>query len=69
MRFGLLNSQATYQRAVQTLRVSPNIQVFMDDTCVHSRNFENHLNYMEQTLSRFNRTETSVTSGEIRVWV
>ena len=56
MPFGLSNLQATYQRTVdQALRGCPNVQAFVDDTCVHSRGFEDHLNHLEQALGRFNR--------------
>ena len=56
MPFGLSNSQATYQRAVdQALRGCSNAQAFVDDTCVHSRGFEERIHHLEETLNRFNR--------------
>ena len=56
MPFGVSNSQATCQRAVdQALRGCPNVQAFVEDTCVHSKDFEAHLDHLDQTLGRFNR--------------
>ena len=49
MPFGLSNSQATYQRAVdQALRGCPNVQTFVDDTCVHSPSFDTHLEHLDE---------------------
>ena len=49
MPFGLSNSQATYQRAVdQALRGCPNVQAFVDDTCVHSPSFDTHLEHLDE---------------------
>ena len=49
MPFGLSNSQATYQRAVdQALRGCPNVQAFVDDTCVHYPSFDTHLEHLDE---------------------
>ena len=46
MPFGLSNSQATYQRAVdQALRGCPNVQVFVDD---YSPSFDTHLEHLDE---------------------
>ena len=56
MPFGLSNSQATYQRAVdQALRGCPNVQAFVDDTCVHSPSFDTHLEHLDEALARLHR--------------
>ena len=49
MPFGLSNSQATYQRAVdQALRGCSNVQAFVDDTCVHTPSFDTHLEHLDE---------------------
>ena len=56
MPFGISNSQATYQRAVdQALQGSLNAQAFVQDTCVHSPDFESHVHHLDETLSRLNK--------------
>ena len=56
MPFGLSNSQATYQRAVdQALQGCLNAQAFVDDTCIHSPDFESHVHHLDETQSRFNK--------------
>ena len=48
MPFGLCNSQATYQRAVNdALREATNAESFVDDTIVHSSDFSSHLTHLE----------------------
>ena len=40
---------APYQRAVdQALRECPNVQAFVDDTCVHSPSFDTHLEHLDE---------------------
>ena len=49
MPFGLSNSQATYQRAVdKALRGCPNVQAFVDDACVHYPSFDTHLEHLDE---------------------
>lgn len=53
MPFGLCNSQATYQRAIDNiLKEATNAEAFVDDIVVHSRDFELHLNHLDHTLRR-----------------
>ena len=52
MPFGLCNSQATYQRAVdEALKGATNTEAFVDDTLVHSKDFTSHLEQLDQALS------------------
>ena len=52
MAFGLCNSQATYQRLMDnTLRGIRNAESYVDDICVYSDNFQDHLTDLRQTLA------------------
>ena len=52
MAFGLCNSQATYQRLMDnTLRGIENSESYVDDICVYSDNFQDHLTDLRQTLA------------------
>ena len=49
MAFGLCNSQATYQRLMDnTLRGIRNSESYVDDICVYSDNFHDHLTDLRQ---------------------
>ena len=51
MPFGLCNSPATYQRAIDNgLRETTNAEAFVDDTIVHSNDFKSHVLHLDQTL-------------------
>ena len=51
MPFGLVNSQASYQRLMdETLKQVQRADPFVDDSCIHSESFEQHLSDLEQTL-------------------
>ena len=51
MPFGMCNSQATYQRAIdEALKEAANTEAFVDDTLVHSRDFASHVTRLEQAL-------------------
>ena len=43
------------ERWIKRLRGCPNVQAFVDDTCAHSKDFDAHLDHLDQTLGRFNR--------------
>ena len=56
MPFGLCNSQATYQRAVDNaFRGISNAEAFVDDTIVHSSDFEAHLRHLDNVLQGLDR--------------
>ena len=51
MPFDLVNSQSSYQRLMDaTLRHVDHAEPYIDDICVHSSTFEQHLNDLESTL-------------------
>ena len=56
MAFGLCNSQSTYQRAVdQALAEVPNTETYVDDTCVHTATFDDHVQCLESALAAFKK--------------
>ena len=53
MPFGLCNSQATFQRLMDIiLEKVPRAEPYVDDCCVFSRNFKEHLDDLRVTLER-----------------
>ena len=51
MPFGLVNSQSSYQRLMdETLKHVDRADPFVDDTCIHSGNFEQHYADLEDTF-------------------
>ena len=51
MPFGLVNSQASYQRLMdETLKHIDRADPFVDDTCIHSEDFEQHISDLELTF-------------------
>ena len=51
MPFGLVNSQSSYQRLMDsTLKNVDHTEPYTDDICVHSNTFEQHLKDVELTL-------------------
>ena len=58
MAYGLCNSQSTYQRAVdQVLEGVPQTETYVDDTCVHTGTFAEHLRCLEATLVAFKKAK------------
>ena len=56
MPFGLCNSQATYQRALdRTLKDVTNAEGFVDDTIIHSKDYTTHLSHLDRTLSALSK--------------
>ena len=56
MPFGLANSQGTYQRPIdKALHGCSNAQASVDDTCVYSKDFESHLEHLNEVLERLDR--------------
>ena len=54
MPFGLKNVGATYQRLVNQMfskQIGRNVEVYMDDMLVKSREEENHLDDLEETFN------------------
>lgn len=50
---GLLGCQASFQRMMEKfMRGIPNVIVYIDDLLIHSKNHEEHLDYLEQVLKR-----------------
>ena len=54
MAFGLCNSQSTYQRVIdQVLSGIPQVEAYIDDACVHTRDIEDHVTYLKKTLDAY----------------
>ena len=54
MPFGLKNARATYQRLVNcmfTHQIGRNVEVYVDDMLVKSKDEANHLDYLKETFS------------------
>ena len=67
MPFGLCNSQATYQRAVdKALRGFSNAEAFVADTIVHSSDCETHLRHLDSVLSGIGRDGIQLRVGRCR---
>ena len=54
MAFGLCNSQSTYQRVIdQVLAAVPQVEAYIDDACVHTRDVEDHVTHLKLTLDAY----------------
>ena len=54
MAFGLCNSQSTYQRVInQVLSGVPQVEAYIDDSCVHTRDAEEHVIHLKKTLDAY----------------
>lgn len=54
MAYGLCNSQSTYQRAVDTVLAGvPQAETYVDDTCVHTATFSEHVQALDEALAAF----------------
>ena len=58
MSFGLKNARATYQRLMNQMfhdQISKNVEVYIDDMLVKSKQEGDHLNDLEETLKTFRK--------------
>ena len=54
MAFGLCNSQSTYQRVIdQVLSGVPQVEAYIDDACVHTRDAEEHATHLKKALDAY----------------
>ena len=63
MPFGLHNAPAVFQRLMQKVLAglkhddeSPFLSVYLDDILVYSKTFEDHLDHLQQVISRLQNT-------------
>lgn len=56
MAFGLCNSQATYQRAIdEVLGDLPHVDTYIDDACVYTETVEEHMKWLKKTLEAYRK--------------
>ena len=68
MPFGLCNSQATYQRLMDsTLEGIEAADPYVDDTCVHSRNFESHVYDLRRTFEAYRQSGIQLRQDKCRI--
>ena len=67
MPFGLKNARATYQRLVNCMffhRIRRNVEVYVDDMLVKSKDEANHLDDLKETFSTLPKCVFAVASGK-----
>ena len=58
MAFGMKNAGATYQRAMNIIfndRIGKFMEIYIDDVVVKSQTFDDHIDYLKQTLQRMRK--------------
>lgn len=56
MAFGLCNSQSTYQRVIdKVLSDVPQVEAYIDDACVHTRDMTEHVTALKKTLEAYKK--------------
>ena len=67
MAFGLCNSQSTYQRVIdQVLSGVPQVEAYIDDACVHTRDVEEHLSCLKKTLDAYSAANMQLRLDKCR---
>ena len=68
MPFGLCNSLATYQRALDNvLQEATNAEAFVDDIIIHCGGFAAHLNHLDQVPQLFGESRYSTVARQMQV--
>ena len=68
MPFGLCNSRATYQRLMDsTLEGIEAADPYVDDTCVHSPDFESHMLDLCSTLEAYRQSGIQLRRDKCRI--
>ena len=67
MPFGLKNASATYQRLMNKMfapHIGRNVQVYVDDMLVKSRQEEDHLKYLKETFDTLRSYNIKLNPGK-----
>lgn len=68
MPFGLVNAPATFVRMMRALlKGIPNIVTYIDDICVYTDSFDNHVNVITKVFQRINDNGLTVKPSKIEI--
>lgn len=68
MPFGLVNASATFIRMTRSLlRGVKNVSTYMDDMCVHTSSFDEHLQTLEKVFDRLKNAGLTVKPSKIEL--
>lgn len=68
MPFGLVNSTATFSRFMKTmLKGIPNVVHYVDDICIHSKDWETHIKTLEAVLKRLKEHNVTISPEKINI--
>ena len=67
--FGLTNAPAPFQRLMDKLvtpNLKPNVFSWLDDIIVITKNFKEHLKYLETVLEKINKAKLKISLGKFK---
>ena len=68
MPFGLVNSTATFSRFMKVmLKGIPNVVHYVDDICIHTKDWESHIHTLEAVLDRLKKHNVTISPEKINI--
>ena len=68
MPFGLVNSTATFSRFMKVmLKGIPNVVHYVDDICIHTKDWETHIHTLEMVLNRLKKHNVTISPEKMNI--